>query len=514
MRFQGLVRLSGFVVMAAVSSSARGQVGAAVSNWAVPANVSSTTPSGRMRTMGDVTEALPFVGVSPCRVVDTRGPAGAYGSPSLAAGVPRDFNLQAGPCTGLPASINAYSLNITVTNTQGPGFILIYPQGGTQPLVSTLNYNAGQTVANAAIVPAGNSNGITVVAGVSGTDLIIDINGYFTSSLTNPAQSLSLVGTASSGVLSVANTNSPFGLAIFAQSAGPANFDSAIEAQANTATGRTYGVKGFTNSTTAGAGGIYGSDVNFDIGLGGSTLTAGVLGASGPGYGVLGISRVDGVKGIFVDSGGTALTAGHLGHDGTNGVFASGNLAATGAKTFVEPHPLAAGKAIVYVALEGPEAGTYFRGRGTLHGGIGMIPVPESFRLVSDENGLTVQITPIGEAASVAVVSADLTSIVVRSPVRDLEFYYVVNGVRKAFKNWDPMGQPDYFVPEGPDARIPAGLAEEQRRRLIANGTYNADGTVNMSTAERAGWTRMWAEAAARTAAADSSHSRTATISR
>jgi hypothetical protein len=76
-------------------------------------------------------------------------------------------------------SVAAYSLNITVTNTLGPGFISIYPQGGAAPLVSTLNYLAGQTLANAAIVPAGTSGGITVVAGVSGTDLIIDINGYY-----------------------------------------------------------------------------------------------------------------------------------------------------------------------------------------------------------------------------------------------------------------------------------------------------------------------------------------------
>ena len=45
--------------------------------------------------------------------------------------------------------------------------------------VSTVNYVAGQTIANAAIVPAGTGGGVTVIAGVSGTDLIIDINGYF-----------------------------------------------------------------------------------------------------------------------------------------------------------------------------------------------------------------------------------------------------------------------------------------------------------------------------------------------
>jgi hypothetical protein len=29
---------------------------------------------------------------------------------------------------------------------------------------------------------------------------------------------------------------------------------------------------------------------------------------------------------------------------------------------------------------------------------------------------------------------------------------------------------------------------------LISNGTYNADGTVNVETARRLGWDRMWEE--------------------
>src|SRR5512147_66462 len=151
-------------------------------NWTVPAYRTSGAAGG-LSTMADVTDASSFVGVAPCRLVDTRQagfPAG-YGTPALAGGVPRNFDLNSQPnCTGIPAEVDAYSLNVTVTNTQGPGFILIYPQGGAQPPVSTVNYVAGQTIANAAVVPAGTGGGVTVIAGVSGTDLIIDINGYFT----------------------------------------------------------------------------------------------------------------------------------------------------------------------------------------------------------------------------------------------------------------------------------------------------------------------------------------------
>jgi hypothetical protein len=123
------------------------------------------------------TPPLPFVAVAPCRVVDTRGNGftGAFGPPALASSVARDFPL-AGQC-GIPADAQAVSLNVTATNTLGPGFLLLAPAGSPPPLVSTLNYLAGETVANAALAPLG-PGGLTVLAGVSGADLILDVNGY------------------------------------------------------------------------------------------------------------------------------------------------------------------------------------------------------------------------------------------------------------------------------------------------------------------------------------------------
>jgi hypothetical protein len=52
-------------------------------------------------------------------------------------------------------------------------------------------------------------------------------------------------------------------------------------------------------------------------------------------------------------------------------------------------------------------------------------------------------------------------------------------------------------MPESADQKVPAYLTDEAKRRLIANGTYNADGTVNRTTAERLGWTKIWADRAA-----------------
>lgn len=126
------------------------------------------------------TEASSFVGITPCRVVDTRGNGfgGAYGPPLLLAEIARDFVLT-GRC-GLPANAVAVSLNFTVVTPTGDGFLATFPAAGAVPLVSTLNFRAGQVLANAAIVPLGTGGAITVYSSGSSTHLLIDVNGYFT----------------------------------------------------------------------------------------------------------------------------------------------------------------------------------------------------------------------------------------------------------------------------------------------------------------------------------------------
>ena len=54
----------------------------------------------------------------------------------------------------------------------------MWPTGEDQPLVSTLNSLDGRIKANAAIVPAGTSGGVSVYASNT-TDVVLDIDGYF-----------------------------------------------------------------------------------------------------------------------------------------------------------------------------------------------------------------------------------------------------------------------------------------------------------------------------------------------
>jgi len=510
----------GFVVLAIlIVSTAALAVEIPLTNWTVPAYHSSGS-SGGITTMTDVTQGNGFVGVTPCRLVDTRVSTSPnfpvpYGPPSLGAGTPRNFDLNNDPkCTGIPAA-QAYSLNITVTNTQGPGFILIYPQGGAQPTVSTLNYIAGQTVANAAIVPAGTGGGVTVIAGVSGADLIIDINGYFTISY-NDGNALEAIGNVGSFFLPgalVVGSNANAGSAaygVFGLSSGTGTTvgggSAGVAGWGLAASGAGSGVFGLTSSTGNGAAGVLGlaqdGTDNDDINVGhqhggpavkGYTLTGqamvGVVSGSGSG---------EAITGIVGNGAGVALSQGYLGYSSLTAVRAEGNISKSGTVSFTEPHPTDASKKVIYVALEGNEAGTYFRGRGKFQNGTASINLPEDFRMVTQPEGLSIQVTPIGDMATVAVMSIGLDRIVVKGS-RNVEFFYTVNGIRRGYGNFQPIIAADKdYLPDQPDARLPETLSAEIRSRLIANGTYKLDGTVNMETAQRLGWDRVWAENAAK----------------
>ena len=117
-------------------------------------------------------------------------------------------------------------------------------------------------------------------------------------------------------------------------------------------------------------------------------------------------------------------------------VDCAGNLTASGTKSFVQDDPNDSTKQIVYVALEGPEAGTYTRGTAQLTNGEAVIALPEHFSLVTNDEGLTVQLTPSGEWLQLYVVQKSTKQIIVREANgKSGQFDYLVQGVRKGFEN-------------------------------------------------------------------------------
>jgi beta-propeller repeat-containing protein len=130
-------------------------------------------------TAAQLPSATHFVPVTPCRVFDTRSPAGPLGGPAIAGNTARDFVIPNSPC-GIPSTAAAYSLNVAVVPHGTLGFLTLWPSGQAQPVVATLNSIDGRVRSNAAIVPAG-ANGALSVFATDTTDVILDINGYFVS---------------------------------------------------------------------------------------------------------------------------------------------------------------------------------------------------------------------------------------------------------------------------------------------------------------------------------------------
>ena len=124
-----------------------------------------------------------FTGVSPKRVLDTRD-----GTPDALRAVAKTkigngYILEVRVTDlgdSVPESgVAVVSLNVTATNADGDGFVTVYACG-TREEVSSLNYSAGQTVANAVFAPVSAAGTICLFA-FAPTDVIVDINGWFAS---------------------------------------------------------------------------------------------------------------------------------------------------------------------------------------------------------------------------------------------------------------------------------------------------------------------------------------------
>ncbi len=121
-----------------------------------------------------------FFSLPPCRVIDTRNPAGPLGGPALVGGGDRVFPV-AGTC-GIPADAQAIAVNIAVTGATTSGNLRLHAGGTPVPLVSAINYSSGQTRSNNAVVPLSPAGELAVFASGGPADsahLILDVDGYF-----------------------------------------------------------------------------------------------------------------------------------------------------------------------------------------------------------------------------------------------------------------------------------------------------------------------------------------------
>jgi hypothetical protein len=124
-----------------------------------------------------------FATVEPARLFDTR-PGEAQGTVSITKqkiGGATELRVKVTGASGVPAvGVGAVSLNVTVADPEGAGFVTVYPCG-TRPLVSSLNFVASQVVPNAVIAPL-SAGGEVCFFSNTATHLLADVNGWFATS--------------------------------------------------------------------------------------------------------------------------------------------------------------------------------------------------------------------------------------------------------------------------------------------------------------------------------------------
>jgi hypothetical protein len=126
--------------------------------------------------------ASSYVAITPARILDTRKGLGA-----AKAQIPSDksINVTVAGANGIPATATAVAVNLTAVDAAANGLITAYPAGQTLPGVSNLNYPAGVTTANMAIIPIGTNGQVTFFNSSNGpTDLLADVAGYYTADST------------------------------------------------------------------------------------------------------------------------------------------------------------------------------------------------------------------------------------------------------------------------------------------------------------------------------------------
>lgn len=120
-----------------------------------------------------------FNTVPPCRLVDTRT---TMDEPALSPASPR--LLEVTTRCGIPTTAKMVVANITVVGADGGGHLQVWPADQPRPNTSVINFSAGQTRANNAVLVL-SSDGLgrlavqPVVVGGGTVQLIIDVSGYF-----------------------------------------------------------------------------------------------------------------------------------------------------------------------------------------------------------------------------------------------------------------------------------------------------------------------------------------------
>jgi hypothetical protein len=128
----------------------------------------------------------------PLRICDTRpaGPgviANVCNDPSN--GGPGALGQQEELTLTAPSGVSAAVFNVTIADEDAPTFLTVFPTVDPNnftdpPVISDLNAVPGQVVANLVVVAAGTSQTITFFNKSGHTDIVVDLEGQYSTSTT------------------------------------------------------------------------------------------------------------------------------------------------------------------------------------------------------------------------------------------------------------------------------------------------------------------------------------------
>ncbi len=142
-----------------------------------------------------------YVPVNPARLLDTR--LGSSTVDSLGAGdgalSSRSSRILSVVNRGGVAAtqVKAVVLNVTAVVPTGVGYLTVWPTDEMQPSTANLNLNPGYTIPNLVIASPSDFGTVSLYnGGVSSTDLVADVQGYFTAGSTyNPLSPVRVLDT-------------------------------------------------------------------------------------------------------------------------------------------------------------------------------------------------------------------------------------------------------------------------------------------------------------------------------
>ncbi|MEV6523685.1 right-handed parallel beta-helix repeat-containing protein [Longispora sp. NPDC051575] len=120
-----------------------------------------------------------YVPVGPVRILDTREAIGTPGRTPVPAG--GTVTLPVAGRAGVPAEgVTSVTMNVTVTEPTGDGFLTVYPSGEQVPTASNLNWTRGLTVPNLVVMRVVDGKVNFSHSGAGTVHLVADLVGYHT----------------------------------------------------------------------------------------------------------------------------------------------------------------------------------------------------------------------------------------------------------------------------------------------------------------------------------------------